>query len=179
MKNNKGFTLIEIAIVLVIIGLLLGGIIKGRTFIESAKIKNIIKQAESVSAAVYAYQDRYSYYPGDDNTANARWGLPNGNGNGQITEWQNAPRHLEAAGLITGSYTGSNTIVHRYGGSVYIYYQNIGGYGAGNLIRFDNLPGDAAEALDAALDDGIYNTGSVRGNAAYTSATVGQTAYYF
>jgi len=179
MHNNRGFTLIEVAIVLVIIGLLIGGIIKGRQFIENAKVKNVIKQAESLTAAIYAYQDRYKYFPGDDNTANARWGLPNGNANGQITEWQNAVRHLAAAGLITGTYDGTNTVQHRYGSNVYITYQNISGYGNANVIRFDNLPGTSAEALDVAMDDGIYNTGSVRANAAYTNATVGQTGYYF
>lgn len=179
MQNRKGFTLIEVAIVLVIIGLLIGGIIKGRQFIENAKVKNIVKQAESLAAAVYAYQDRYKFFPGDDNTANARWGLPNGNADGQITEWQSAVRHLAAAGLITGSYNGTNTVQHRYGGNVTITYQNISGYGNANVIRFDNLPGTAAEALDAALDDGIFNTGSVRANVVYTTATVGQTGYYF
>ena len=67
MKNNqKGFTLVEIAIVLVIIGLLLGGILKGQEMIIQAKIKNAITDFSGVSAAYYGYQDRYRALPGDD-----------------------------------------------------------------------------------------------------------------
>ncbi len=67
MKNNqKGFTLVEIAIVLVIIGLLLGGILKGQEMIVQAKIKNAITDFSGVSAAYFGYQDRYRATPGDD-----------------------------------------------------------------------------------------------------------------
>ena len=185
MSNQKGFTLIEIAIVLVIIGLLLGGVLKGRTFIDSAKTKNVNKQAESLTAAIYGYQDRYSYFPGDDSTASNRWATTDGNGNGQIagTEYQYAPQHLAQAGLITGTYDGTNFITHRYGGNIRITYANIGGHGNGNLIRFDNVPASCAESLDKSLDDGVFNTGSVVSATDYNSANpdsnVAQTAYYF
>ncbi|HEX6319483.1 MAG TPA: prepilin-type N-terminal cleavage/methylation domain-containing protein, partial [Burkholderiales bacterium] len=69
---QKGFTLVEIAIVLVIIGLLLGGILKGQEMITQAKIKNVIADMSGVSAAMYGYQDRYRALPGDDKAAN-RW----------------------------------------------------------------------------------------------------------
>ena len=73
MKNNqKGFTLVEIAIVLVIIGLLLGGILKGQEMIIQAKIKNAITDFSGVSAAYFGYQDRYRATPGDDPQA-TRW----------------------------------------------------------------------------------------------------------
>ena len=66
-SNEKGFTLVEIAIVLVIIGLILGAILKGQSMIENAKIKRVVKQADEIRAAVYSYQDRYKQLPGDDN----------------------------------------------------------------------------------------------------------------
>ena len=62
-KSQKGFTLVEIAIVLVIIGLLLGGILKGQEMITQAKIKNVIADLTGVSAAMYGYQDRYRALP--------------------------------------------------------------------------------------------------------------------
>src|SRR5712672_3878827 len=85
-RKQAGFTLVEIAIVLVIIGLLLGGILKGQEMITQAKIKNVIADMSGVSAAMYGYQDRYKSLPGDDNKANARWGTTaSGNGDGVIT----------------------------------------------------------------------------------------------
>lgn len=87
-RSQSGFTLVEIAIVLVIIGLLLGGILKGQEMITQAKIKNIVNDFNGITAAINSYQDRYKALPGDDLNANARWGLPagvgNGNGNGQF-----------------------------------------------------------------------------------------------
>jgi prepilin-type N-terminal cleavage/methylation domain-containing protein len=64
-SNSQGFTLVEIAIVLVIIGLLLGGVLKGQEMINSAKVKNMIGDLRAVSSLVYAYQDRFKALPGD------------------------------------------------------------------------------------------------------------------
>src|SRR2546428_433572 len=72
-KRMQGFTLVEIAIVLVIIGLLLGGILKGQEMITQAKIKNVIADFSGVSAAYHGYQDRYRAIPGDDPNAATRW----------------------------------------------------------------------------------------------------------
>jgi prepilin-type N-terminal cleavage/methylation domain-containing protein len=66
MKKQSGFTLVEIAIVLVIIGLLLGGVLKGQELINSAKVKNIANDLRSVSTFIYAYQDKFKALPGDD-----------------------------------------------------------------------------------------------------------------
>ena len=73
MKNMKsiksqqsGFTLVEIAIVLVIIGLLLGGILKGQELINSAKVKNFANDFKNAPLAIYGYQDRFRAIPGDD-----------------------------------------------------------------------------------------------------------------
>ena len=80
---QKGFTLVEIAIVLVIIGLLLGGILKGQEMITQAKIKNAVSDFSGISAAYYGYQDRYRALPGDDPNAATRWsGAISGGGNG-------------------------------------------------------------------------------------------------
>ncbi|MDO9450951.1 MAG: prepilin-type N-terminal cleavage/methylation domain-containing protein, partial [Rugosibacter sp.] len=60
MRNKQsGFTLVEIAIVLVIIGLLLGGVLKGQELINSAKVKNMINDFRSTSTFIYAYQDKF------------------------------------------------------------------------------------------------------------------------
>ncbi|MEF8701482.1 MAG: prepilin-type N-terminal cleavage/methylation domain-containing protein [Candidatus Accumulibacter sp. UW26] len=68
-KQQSGFTLVEIAIVLVIIGLLLGGVLKGQELINSAKVKNMIGDFRTVSSLVYGYQDRFKAFPGDQSQA--------------------------------------------------------------------------------------------------------------
>lgn len=120
-RMQKGFTLVEIAIVLVIIGLLLGGILKGQEMITQAKIKNVVADFSGVSAAYYGYQDRYRAIPGDDAGATARWAaaaLPAapasgayGNGvvsGGYATATANEESrlfwaHLRSAGFVAGT----------------------------------------------------------------------------
>ena len=91
MSNQKGFTLIEIAIVLVIIGLLLGGVLKGQELITSARVRNLISQQDGIKAAFFGFQDRFRAMPGDMPTANEDLACPGlaqclkGDGNGIIT----------------------------------------------------------------------------------------------
>src|ERR1044072_5088352 len=116
-KTHKGFTLVDISNVLVIIGLLLGGILKGQEMITQAKIKNVIADITGVSAAMYGYQDRYRALPGDDANA-TRWtsggGAAKGNGNGVIEGAYNSTAgtppeslnfwdHLRRAGFVGGA----------------------------------------------------------------------------
>jgi len=65
-QNQAGFTLIEIAIVLVIIGLLLGGVLKGQELINSAKVKNLATDFRNIPVFIYGYQDKFRTLPGDD-----------------------------------------------------------------------------------------------------------------
>lgn len=65
-RNQSGFTLIEIAIVLVIIGLLLGGVLKGQELINSAKVKNLANDFKNIPVFIYGYQDKFKALPGDD-----------------------------------------------------------------------------------------------------------------
>lgn len=65
-KQQSGFTLVEIAIVLVIIGLLLGGVLKGQELINSAKVKNFATDFRNIPLFIYGYQDKFKAIPGDD-----------------------------------------------------------------------------------------------------------------
>src|SRR6188472_935406 len=91
--RQNGFTLIEIAIVLVIIGLLLGGVLKGQELITGARVRNLVAQQDGVKAAYFGFLDRYRALPGDyaaaatnisNVAATAACNNGNGNGNGQI-----------------------------------------------------------------------------------------------
>ncbi|MFC1750911.1 prepilin-type N-terminal cleavage/methylation domain-containing protein [Pseudomonadota bacterium] len=187
MKHKQaGFTLIEISIVLVVIGLLLGGVLKGQEMIENARISNLRNDFEGVTAAIYAYQDRYRALPGDDNKANnADRGWTDsaaGNGNGALNTnnafdagagesgqvWQ----HLRYAGLITGDPSGTtNNVggranpVNAFGGKVG-FTNSTAAWGLGlngHLMCASNVPGKAAAAIDSSLDDGNADTGQMRG----------------
>ena len=68
-KQQSGFTLVEIAIVLVIIGLLLGGVLKWQELSNSAKVKNMVGDFRTVSSLAYGYQDRFKALPGDQTQA--------------------------------------------------------------------------------------------------------------
>jgi prepilin-type N-terminal cleavage/methylation domain-containing protein len=91
-SKQSGFTLVEIAIVLVIIGLLLGGVLKGQEMITSSKGKAVNNEKSGIQAAFTSYFDRYKALPGDDATAAARFtagqcggvACLNGNGNGTL-----------------------------------------------------------------------------------------------
>ena len=181
MKRTKvGFTLVEIAIVLVIIGLLLGGILKGQEMITQAKIKNIVADFSGVSAAYYGYQDRYRAIPGDDNGATARWGaaVAQGNGNGQVGGTYNSATaadesrlwwdHLRRSGFVAGAGTQQpfNAVTGllgvQTGDAQAVVGPALGGF-VSLIVCSANLPDKIAIAVDTQMDDGVPNTGTVRG----------------
>ena len=179
-RTQAGFTLVEIAIVLVIIGLLLGGILKGQEMITQAKIKNIVADFSGVSAAYYGYQDRYRAIPGDDNGATARWGaaVAQGNGNGQVGGKYNSAvagdesrmwwDHLRRSGFVAGAGTQQpfNAVTGllgvQTGDAQAVVGPALGGF-VSLIVCSANLPDKIAIAVDTQMDDGVPNTGTVRG----------------
>jgi len=188
VRKTQGFTLVEIAIVLVIIGLLLGGILKGQEMITQAKIKNVIADFSGISAAYHGYVDRYKKIPGDDpcagsgatastcGTTTARWsGASSGNGNGIIGGKYNSATaadesrlwwdHLRRAGFVSG--VGDLQPFNALSGQIGVQTGDsaggaaLGGF-AGIIICSANLPDKIAIAADTQMDDGVSNTGTVR-----------------
>jgi len=182
--SQKGFTLVEIAIVLVIIGLLLGGILKGQEMITQAKIKNVVSDFSGISAAYYGYQDRYRAIPGDDLQAESRWTTPagaaKGDGNGIVAGKYNAAcatatdescqwwDHLRRAGFVAGNgksqpfnaVTGIIGVQTGDGGATPA--AALGGF-SGLIICSAGLPDKIAIAVDTQMDDGLPGSGTVRG----------------
>lgn len=136
---KTGFTLIEVAIVVVIISLLVGGIVVGRSMIRTSELQAVASEYARYTQAIGAFQTKYQSLPGDFTGATAIWGVQNatpsvcivtassnkltcnGDGNGRITnqdavnyaltyfEQFRAWQHLGNAELIAGIYTGSST----------------------------------------------------------------------
>ena len=176
-RAQTGFTLVEIAIVLVIIGLLLGGILKGQEMITQAKIKNVVSDFSGISAAYYGYQDRYRAIPGDDLNAATRWtGATAGNGDGQVAGAYNSQTatdesrlwwdHLRRAGFVAGN--GTQQPFNAVTGMIGVQTGNgagstvLGGFGS-LIICSAGLPDKIAIAVDTQMDDGLIATGTVRG----------------
>lgn len=178
MKRQTGFTLIEISIVLVIIGLLLGGVLKGQELIENAKIKRMNNDFSGIASATYSYLDRYSAIPGDDKNADARWsGATKGDGKGSLDgawdasdskETKHFWDHLRRSNLIVGG-AGSDLPVHAFGGVIGVANDYLGI--SGPVICMDNINGKRAEIIDRQLDDGKPNTGVLRATEGSALAT--------
>ena len=183
-QAQSGFTLVEIAIVLVIIGLLLGGVLKGQELIENGRVKNAANDMNGIVAAYNSYLDRYRKVAGDDGpvaTLTARgtaWaGMAAGNNNGILDvnagqtftgggEGATFFQHLRAAGFITGNPAdaGANALpVNAWGGRLGVINAAVQGRPAARvMVCMGNVPGKAAAALDVQLDDGRPNNGSFR-----------------
>ncbi len=187
-NRQSGFTLIEIAIVLVIIGLLLGGVLKGQEMINSAKVKNIANDFRQIPVYIYGYQDRFRAIPGDDarvvaNISGTLATSPAGvQGNSVINGLWNSStntdesflfwQHVRLAGLAAGptdianpNYTPRNADNGIMGIQSNVAFATItlptamtGTY----IICSDGILGKFVKQLDVTLDDGESSTGSVR-----------------
>lgn len=185
IKKQAGFTLVEIAIVLVIIGLLLGGVLKGQELINSAKAKSIVNDFRTISTMVYSYQDRFRYMPGDDPKANDHVGGTNATtfgsgdsiGNGRISgAWDSKTatdesalvwQHVRLANLSTGPTTTSDA--DYYPRNAENGQTGITSYAPANtklhgtfFICTNNINARLARQIDATMDDGNTNTGTVQ-----------------
>jgi prepilin-type N-terminal cleavage/methylation domain-containing protein len=188
-QNQSGFTLVEIAIVLVIIGLLLGGVLKGQELINQAKIKNVANDLNGITAAIYSYQDRYKRLPGDDPGA-TRWALITapGDGNNIIAGGYASTTNtdesrlfwaeLRLAGFVAGATdtlgNAASQPLNAAGGIVGV---QSGGLGlAGTIVCTGSLPAKIAQSIDAQFDDGNAMTGNVRALLETTPPTTVTTA---
>ena len=196
MNKQTGFTLIELAIVLVIIGLLLGGVLRGQELINSARVKALTRDFQNTQVYLYGYQDRFRSIPGDDGNAAVRlpgppaatsavgvtanngridgaWNAAIAAGNEPALFWQ----HVRLAGLAPGATDLVNPTfapVNSNNGRVGIQslaanvpIQDMTGSYA---ICSDLIIGRDALQIDTTLDDGVTNSGSLRVVAAGTTA---------
>ena len=178
MCKQDGFTLFEIAVVFIIIGLLLGGALKGQELTTGARVRHLISQQEGVKAVYLGFLDRFRALPGDysqadSNIANVA-ATANGNNNGRIEsiagggaidEHIAAWDHLSKAGFITGSYTyaavpetNASTPTNPYARYLRLIYDDNYATNAGalrhNMKTGNQIPSDLLAEIDRKVDDG-------------------------
>ena len=177
-KLNKGFTLVELAVVIVIIGLIIGAVIKGQELIDNARINSIVTQVNSYKSAVTGFQDKYGALPGDFAQAQAR--IPgcqaagancaNGNGDGTVggvvavtaatpAEGRMAWQHLAFGNFITGVVPGADAagVVYnenfpgaRIGGGYVLVTSSVGVPAVQTLwLRLQSQAGNAATSTNS------------------------------
>ncbi|MDR1227846.1 MAG: prepilin-type N-terminal cleavage/methylation domain-containing protein [Azoarcus sp.] len=194
IARQSGFTLVEISIVLVIVGLLLGGVLKGQELIDSAKTKNLAQDFRSVPMFINTYQDIFHALPGDDSRARSHV-CPasdtactvNGNANGSIGgNWNDETgagseaiyfwQHIRLANLAAGAtsiadpdFLPLNSVGGRLGiqtGGATAPLGISGNY----IICSAGIPGKIVRQLDGMLDDGNPATGAMRAGVVTDSA---------
>ncbi len=161
-SNQAGFTLVELAIGLVIIGLLIGAILGGAQMIKNAKIKRQVNDLQGLYGAVYTYFDRFLQLPGDADG--------DGNFDTDSAVWANieseelayeTKRSPFGSKYYFGADTASTPTAHRNG----------------NYIMC-SIPKDVALNVDKQLDDGVDSTGVITTDGDY-SGTGKTNVYYF
>jgi prepilin-type N-terminal cleavage/methylation domain-containing protein len=169
LRNNKGFTLVELAIVLVIIGLILGSVLKGKDLINSAKQKQFYNAfVKTWELSIISYYDRTGYLLGDGgDNGGVAGSAPNGvfDAINSAAEFTRVNTALEEKGLevpetntatshnysFTGAYSGNQNVT--------LYLYNRTNYGqTNNTMLLLNVPTDLAYALDKIIDGQVDAT---------------------
>lgn len=180
-RRNKGFSLVELSVVLIILGLLAAGITAGNSLVKGSKLRAIASEYENFRSAFSAFQLQYEYIPGDIPNASDYWaGATNGNGNNFMDWAEVAPawNHLSSANLIPGNYNGTDEYpISKYRKTSHFTFSAHGGlydeeHGGFNSLSFRSTdtaqwnpvltPKDAS-SIDKKIDDGIPNKGKIFG----------------
>lgn len=184
-KTRSGFTLVELSIVLVIIGLVVGGVIIGKDLIRNAELRAIISDVDRFKTSIATFKIKYNALPGDTPNATTYFGntVSNGNGNskidylgGAVGEEYYVWQHLGAASMLAGTYDGTTTNLPKSkltGGLYRISFQTGIYQSSGTMISYNsmntayNLAHNAiltpqeAFSIDGKLDDGLADKGKV------------------
>lgn len=191
--TQRGFTLVEVAIVLVIVGLILGGVFKGQALVDNARVRAISTEMTGFRTAWFSFQERYRSVPGDFAKASTQIdsAAAPGDGNGRIDDSQERAgvwQQLSLAGFISGNYDGSTATAgtandvecapetcpqNPFSGYYKITYSSQAADSvspAHEIFTGSQIPVNILSQLDAQLDDGNARSGKFRVHQAFASA---------
>ncbi|AZL15174.1 type II secretion system protein [Rickettsiales endosymbiont of Stachyamoeba lipophora] len=146
--KQTAFTIIELAIVMLIIGIIMGGVLAGRGMLSSARVNAIMDHATKITRAVDEFEKRYNQLPGDmynpdvifsANAINGNPATTRGNGDGVVSgdEGIYAFQHLALAGILEGNFNGTWNYSNLYHGpidnSIFYFVNN---YDDAIVLRF-------------------------------------------
>ncbi len=190
LMNNrkKGFTLLEMAIVLVIIAIIVGGVMATLSMMHTSKLRSVMMDVNNFRTAVTSFRQKYIYLPGDMKNAHGYWddgsdgvcgtaAECNGDGDGEIDaggEDLRAWQHLSLAEMLKGDYAGSGGFIigetlpesKILNGGYLLRHININSKAANYIIfariNIDGvISGPDADYLDDIHDDRNPTTGSI------------------
>lgn len=148
MQKNKGFTLVELSIVLLIISIVTVGILQVKEMLENSKVKSVMKDLNGIAVAYYAYKDRVGSIPGDSDN------------NGKIdvinTFWQD----LRREGYIVGAATDNTPVSHSLQGDILAL--SAAGFNGGNSVCATAILTKYARMIDFQMDDANPQSGNIR-----------------
>jgi len=179
LKSQKGFTLVELSIVIVIIGLIVAGVVGGQTLVKQAKLRSVIADVYKVQTALNAFYLEYAALPGDMPNASDFWtGAYDGNGNNRIDQGANTETlavwtHLHLSEILLQQGTNENRPSPIAGTRYLHWYHPAGVYGKvanslnmlgtsgggpwpGALVAKDTI------TIDKKMDDGLADSGVMR-----------------
>jgi prepilin-type N-terminal cleavage/methylation domain-containing protein len=183
-----GFTLIELSIVLVIIGLIIAGVVAGQTLVEQARFSRVISDVNNYKTAVNTFRVKYNAFPGDLRNADEYWAAATaGNGDNRLLtqiEARSAWHHLSLSEVISFSHSGAtdaDTIGltvppspltnsgYRFTDSATALYNTFGNRitlespdtNVAGTLGFGVLTATDAQSIDEKMDDGAADAGIV------------------
>jgi prepilin-type N-terminal cleavage/methylation domain-containing protein len=206
LNKKAGFTLVELSIVLVIIGLIVGGIVGGQSLVRSAQINSVVSDFKKWQVAVTAFEMQYDGLPGDITDAAAYWpsGATNGNGDNLFStaEIFQTWKQLALSEIIPGAYsgvagtspdvtvTGVNTPATKMDGGGYLLRESAAALLLNKPFLSVGKPrplqpqvsgslftGAEAKKIDKKMDDGVANTGRLMGFGHYDTDTCTGVSY--
>jgi prepilin-type N-terminal cleavage/methylation domain-containing protein len=153
-KNQSGFTLLEVAMVLIVASLIVLALIKAEGIWDEAKLFRLIRQVQEIQVASALFQNKMGVLPGEGATA--------GQIDNSVTDWKDdlADHNYVVSAVKTG--------IHPFGGIVELEYtvgNTASPWATGenfNILKFRNVPTDVALAVITALDDGDGQDGKMR-----------------